>query len=130
MTQIKPDNIQFSTLTQGLINYDTRSTSIVISGSIADGNTVNFSGVLSVARTNSIADIYATNRNTGKKMSLVAGSIHHPYQSVSSETHAHSIQFIGTSMTVTLSIDNFTGGPITLTSQTWDIVVVLYDVPY
>lgn len=113
-----------------LVNYGTLSSTITISGFIANGSGANFSTTIAVSRTNSIADIYATNRNTGRKMSLIAGSIHNPYQFISTETQAHNITYTAGIITITVSVTNNTGVGITLTSQIWDIVALLYDVPY
>lgn len=128
--QIKPDNVLLTSLLETYLNYDTKTGTITISGSVANLGTANFTTTIAVGRSQSIADIYAINRNTGLKMSLNAGSIHHPYQDVSSENHAHSINYTDGIITVTLSVSNFTGAGIVLTSQVWDVVVVLYNVPY
>lgn len=130
MTQIKLDEIQFSSFTEPYINFESLSSTITISGSVANGATANFSATLTPTRNDVIADVYATNRNTGVKMVLNAGSIHHPYQAVSTESDSHSLTFNGTSITITVTIDNFTGAGINLTSQIWDITAVLYEVSY
>lgn len=130
MTQIRPDSVILTSLIEAYQNFETLTSTMSISGTIANGGGDNFIVVLSATRSNVIGDIYATNQNTGKKMLLNAGNIHHPYQAISTETDAHSISLNDSVITITLSIDNFTGGDITLVDQVWDITAVLYEVPY
>lgn len=127
--QIRPDNVVLTTLLDTYLNYDTQTALLSISGTIPIGTT-NFSTTFSVARSDSIADVYARNLNTGNKMSLTAGSIHNPYQEVSTETHPCSVTYSGSVLTVQYNIDNNTGAPLALTAQTHEITVVLNEVPY
>lgn len=130
MTQLRLDKVSFTGLTDVFINYATPTSTITISGSVANGATENFSTTVAVDRSDSIADIYAENRNTGEKRILNAGSVHNPYQFVSSETARHNITYSGGIITVTLSVFNGSGSLVNLTSQIWDITVVLYEVSY
>lgn len=128
--QVRPDNVVLTSLLDTYLNYATKTSGIPISGSLDIGAVGNFSTTIAVDRSDSIADIYARNLNTGNKMSLIAGSIHNPYQPVSTERNPCSVLYSGGVLTITYSIDNGTGVPIVLINQTHEITAVLNEVPY
>ena len=130
MTRLRLDKVIVATAVDTFLNYSSPASTLVISGSLAIAATQNFTTTISVSRTKSIADVYATNRNTGKKMSLIAGSIHNPYQATGLERNPCNVSYSGGVITITLTVDNTTGAPITLVTQTWDILAVLKEVAF
>lgn len=130
MTQIRLDKVIIASFIDTFLNYQTATSLLSISGSIPDGGSSTFSAILTIDRTNTLAEVFAENQNTGKKMSMLAGSVHNPYQSVSSEVRGHGISLSGNTLTVSLTIDNNSGAGINLTAQVWDITAVLQRVPF
>lgn len=125
------DKIIFSTLHEAYKNYATTLGSINISGSIPNGNTQNFSTTLSYARLGTRADIYLDGNSVkvlaNASTTLFSGG---PYQYISSENADVFVEYTSSSqITVTISIFNGTGGPITLTTQTISVSFVQYDAP-
>jgi len=130
MTQIRPDNVLLSNLIDTYLNYKTLISNINISGSIGNGNTVNFLTVIPYSRVKTRADLYAKNLTTGQKRPISGGSRQSPYTAVSTETCSQLATYDGSTITVTFSIFNGTGGSITLITQTIEISAVLYEVPH
>lgn len=130
MTLIRPDRLKFASFVDTFINYENPSSTLTVSGSVGAGATVNFDANIAIPRANTLFDVYAINNNTGKKMTLLAGSKHHPFQATGAENEAHSLAYTAGNLLVRLSVFNGTGAPIALTTQVWRMVAVLYDVPY
>jgi hypothetical protein len=130
MTQIKPDKIIFSSSIDTYLNYLTSTANLVLSGNVANGATANFTAIIPYTRGKTRADIYARNTTTGIKKSLSQGGRINPYTFKSSETSAHSVTYSSNRITVVVSIFNGSGANITLTTQTWEISAVFYEVPY
>lgn len=128
--QIKPDKTHFTSAIDTFLNYETVTDSIVISGGMTAGDTLVFSANIDVSESNTLAMVFAENQNTGKKMSLNAGSVHNPFQAVSTEIARHSMNISGGVLSVDVSVSYSTGPNITLTTQTWTITAVLQRVPY
>lgn len=130
MTQLRLDKVQFMSSVDTFINYKTLTSDIDISGTVANGATVNFSTTIPYSRTKTLANLYAKNTNTGKKMPVSGGSRINPYVPKSTETCSQISQYSGNTITVTYSIFNGTGAGITLTTQTIEITAVLFEVPF
>lgn len=130
MTQIRLDKVILASFIDTFLNYKTSPSSITISGSVLNLTSTDFTTTMTVDRVNTLAEVYAKNRNTGKKMSLLAGSNHNPYQFVSSESISHSVTLSGNILTVKFTVVNATGGTIALTDQIIDITAVMQQVPY
>lgn len=134
MTQIKPDTIVYSNLTEAYLNYDTKTGVITIpADNVADGDTASYSAIIPYTRGRTRADIYLQRTDTGVKIPANigrAGTLF-IYQFTSTET-APSVQisYSTSSITVTLSTFNGTGGPITLIAQTINAIAVLTDAPF
>lgn len=130
MPNLRLDNIIHTSLVDTYLNYATPKTNIVLSGLVANGNTVNFTGTIPYSRSNTRADIYAKNLNTGEKRPTSGGSSQSPYQFVSTETASVLVNYDGSNINITFSIFNGTGVDITLTSQTMEMTAAEYQVPF
>jgi hypothetical protein len=126
---IRIDKVIFSTLHESYKNYDTVSSTISISGTVANGATANFTATLAYARTGTRADVYLDGHSTKVLANAGDRATSDVYQFISSETFATRVVYSITDITVTISIFNGTGGPISLTSQTIVVSAVLYDAP-
>lgn len=129
MTRLKLDQVLFSSNIETYINYDTLTSNIVISGSVADGATTDFSTSIPYTRNKTRADIYLRNLTTGVKRPISGGVRQSPYTFTSSEVCNQRALYNGSAITVTLSIFNGTGGTISLVNQTIEVSAVLYEVP-
>lgn len=127
---IKPDMVQFASAIDTFLNYETTTANVTISGSVADGNSKIFQTTIPYSRQKTRADIYVKNMNTGVKRPINGGPRTAPYQYVSFETIDQYAQYNSNSIIVTFVVTNNTGGLINLTSQTFQVSVVLYVVPY
>lgn len=129
MTDIRIDQVDFTTLFEAPQNYDTIPKTINISGTVADVDVANFTAVIPYSRAGTRADIYLDGNNVkvlGNVGARAAGDV---YQSVSSETFSVLIHYSSSDITVTLSVFNGTGGAITLVTQAITVSAVLYDMP-
>lgn len=125
------DNLQFSSLLPNYINTDVISGNITLSGVIPDGSTVNFSTTLTLSSTTTFSDIYATGNLFLEKTQLVGNnSIDTIYSSVSTEFVQNSMTYSGNQVTIVITVNNFTGFPITLTTQSFAIEIVEYQIPF
>lgn len=132
MSGYKPDLTSNSTLSENYSNYTSPTGSIVISGSVANGNTANFSVAIGFTRANTKGDIYIYNAATGNKTILKGNrfsTFENVYQFVSTEAVSRLVSYTSSSVTVTVSVFNGTGGSINLTSQTLTVALALYDAP-
>lgn len=129
MSTLKPDKIHLTSLIDTFLNYDTLEDTITISGTVVDGAADTFSTTFAVETEDILAAVYAKNQNTGKKMSLLAGAVHNPYEAVSIELCRHSVSITGTTLSVDISVTNNSGSDRTLTTQVWEISAVLNRVP-
>lgn len=129
MTQLRLDQVEFSTLHEAPKNYDTIQAGIAISGTIADGDTANFSATIPYSRAGTRADLYIDGNgrralaNSGSRASDVV------YVYASSETFSVLIAYSSTDITITVSIFNGTGSPLSLAPQTLTVIAVLIDAP-
>lgn len=131
MIQYRYDQLQFSTEIPNFINLSTPSFTIACSGTIGNGNTVNFTGNVNINNFSTFNDFKIVNQNTNQGTYLTNNSaLTTIWQYVSSETVQNSLTVIGTLATVTISVSNFTGGTITLTPQTYRVEVVGYQLPF
>lgn len=128
--QIKPDIIIEASFLDTYINYDTLSTDVIISGGLAAGDSVTFSGTIPYTRDNTRADIYVKNMSTGIKRPLSGGPRQTPYTFASSETCSQRAQYSSGNIVVYFDIYNGTGAPIVLTTQTLQVTAVLIRYPY
>lgn len=130
MTQIKLDKVKYTNLVDTYINYATTTADIVISGSIPDGVSQDFTVVVPYAREKTRADVYLQNLTTGQKQPTSIGARINPYQFASTETASHSVTYSGSNIIVTVTVANFTGSTVSLVAQTLRATVVQYLVPY
>lgn len=124
------DKVVFSTLTDSYVNYANPSGTITIPAvGMADGTTNNYSVTVPYTRANSRADVYFL--GNGLKVPANGGfrATNGTYTYTSSELANTYITYTSSSITVTISITNFTGGPITLIAQSIGVNVVAYDAP-
>lgn len=128
--RLNPDKIQMTSLLDTYINYNTLTTTVNISGGVADTVTVDFTGTILYDRQKTRADIYARNTTTNVKRPVTGGIRQAPYTAVSTETCNQVAHYDGSQITVTFSITNNTGGAIVLTAQSIEVSAVLYHVPY
>jgi hypothetical protein len=136
---LRLDNILIASEIPNYINIVPNITNnIVISGTYATGTTTNFSSTLSVSSNNTRADLYAYNASNGKKQ-LISSSNYLSndistgggvYQHKSTEYIQLSTAYSTGSITVTISVNNYSGGTITLITQTIAITAVQYQIPF
>jgi len=130
MPNLRLDQIVHTSLVDTYLNYATQKTNIGISGLVTNGSTVNFTGTIPYSRSNTRADIYARNLNTGEKRPTSGGSSESPYQYVSTETASVLVNYDGSNINITFSIFNGTGADITLITQVMEMTAVEYQVPF
>ena len=128
MTRLKLDQIQFCSEVDSYINYDTKTASMNVSGSVVNLGQATFSVSIPYSNPRTKADVYAKNLNTNIKMAVGSPRVH-PYTYASFEIARLQSSYNGTNITVTLTITNNTGGTINLVAQTIEISAVLVEVP-
>jgi len=130
MTKYRYDQLAFSSVTANFINETSPTGSIACSGTIANDSGANFSTTITIPSVQ-FSNIFLTNQNTGNKSYANNNySMDAIWQYVSQETVQISTTFSGTSVTVEISVSNFTGSTITLTSQTYTVLVIVYNLPF
>jgi len=132
---IKPDLVFFSSLFDNYLNYANPTDDIAISGSIANGANQTFSVTIPFTRANSRADVYFISpqgtkapANSGTRVPTLLPT-YYIYQFASNEIATTIIDYSSSSITVGINIANFTGGAISLVTQTIQVSVVQYDAP-
>lgn len=132
MTSLRYDKLLMSTTIPNFINLPTATFGITCSGIVANGSTLNFPGSISINNFSTFNDIKATNISTNKTTYLTNGySIDPIFQYVADETVTVSVKFIGTLVSVNIAVSNFgMFANITLTSQTFNIRVIGYKLPF
>ena len=131
MTKYRYDQLLFSSVTANKINIGNPQGTIGISGSIASGNTQNFSTTITLSSTQNYTVIYGQNENTNNKTKLDSTtSVSYIYQAVSQESATCAVSFGSNQVTVTISVFNGTASTITLTSQNILITAVEYKLPF
>lgn len=132
---IRPDNVQLASMLPAYVNTSSPTATISISGTIANGNTQNFSTSLAfnVAARNVMADVYGSNNLTGAKFllnNLLVATSGIEYSPKSTELCQMELSYNATTITVTFSVFNGTGSSITLNAQTVTIVAPTYKLPF
>ncbi len=124
---VRLDKVLMSSLHESFKNYQSETRTITVSGSIPDLG-ADFSTTFTYDRVGTIADIYVSKQGSGsKRMANYAWRL-------PEFTHADLVGTIyvlygSSSITVNISIVNGTGGPLTPTTQTFDIQAVVFDAP-
>jgi len=125
------DQLRFSTTIPNFINVATIPASLSISGTLADGGSQNFTVQPSLTTFTTFADIKFKNNNTGNATYLTNSVAIDPiWQYVSTETVQNSVTFVGSLISIVVSVTNNTGAPITLVNQTYSIEVIEYQLPF
>ena len=125
------DQLQFSSVIPNFINLGTLTGTINCSGTIANGTGANFQVQVNTNNFSTFNDIKITNTNTNKSTYLTdTWDIDILWQFVSTETVQNQVTFIGTLCTVQISVFNGTGGSITLTSQSYTVEIIEYQLPF
>jgi hypothetical protein len=133
---INPDNLLIASTLPTYVNPKTSTGSISISGTVANGNTANFTGSITSSIVANLfrADVYGYNTVTTTKLLLntllVMGTNLGGYSYTSTELCQIEISNSGQTVTVTYSIFNGTGSSITLTAQTINLTLAEYQVPF
>lgn len=129
MTRIRLDKVTFTTLFEAPKNYDKVTGNISISGSVPAGGTSNFSTSLPYTRSGTRADVYldGNNRRVSANSGSRASSVVYSFKAT--ETFSIFVSYSTSAITVTASIFNGAGSPITLNSQTIQAIAVLIDAP-
>ena len=132
MPSYRYDQLLLSTGIPNFINLATIPLSLNCSGTIANGGGENFTVQASVNTFTTFNDIKITNTNTGNCTYLTGSSvaIDSIWQYISTETVQNSVTFIGTLVTIKVSVTNNTGASITLIPQTYSIEVIEYQLPF
>ncbi len=130
--QYRYDQLALSTGIPNFINLATVPLTLTCSGTIANASGQNFTVSASVNTFTTFNDIKLTNTNTGNCTYLTGSSvaIDNIWQYKSTETVQNSVTFIGTLVTVEISVSNNTGASVTLVSQTYDIEIIEYQLPF
>jgi hypothetical protein len=135
---LRLDQVQFASSLPNYINIGTVTGTISISGTVANSTTTNFTTSITVSNKNNRSDIYASNAANGTKQ-LISGSNYLSndvspgggvYQHKSSEFIQLKTSQSSGNVSVTISVNNFTGASVTLITQTITIEVVQYMLPY
>lgn len=127
---IRLDRVAFSTLHEAPRNYDTKTGDINISGTVGAGATQNFSTIMTYERGGTRADVYLDGNSVKTLANTGSRASEEVYQRATpDETFSVLVEYSTSSITVTVSIQNGTGSPITLTTQTITASAVLYDMP-
>lgn len=135
---IKPDQIATSTVLPNYIitgNPNSRS-SIDIFGTVANLSVTNFTQFqpFTLASSTSRYDIYADNftlaGGSSDNQLITTSNYFALYQKVSTEFVQMAINQTGLSVSVTITVNNFTGGSITLTLQTVDLLLIQYEMGF
>lgn len=129
MSNIRLDKVDFSTLHEAPQNYLTPTSPIVISGNVASGATQSFTATIPYSRSGTRADVYLDGNSVRVMANAGSRAAGDAYQFNSTETFSVLVSYSTTTVTVTLSIFNGTGAPITLNTQTITASTVLYDMP-
>ena len=131
MIQYRYDQLQFSTELPNFINIGTPTLSLPISGTIANGSGQNFSVNGNINTFSTFNDFKVTNQTLGQATYLTNNNaVNTIYQRVSTELVQNELTIIGTLVTFTITINNFTGGNITLHPQTFLLEIVEYQLPF
>lgn len=128
-SNIRLDQVTFSTLHETPKNYDTLTGDIAVSGTVADGATSLFTATFPYSRAGTRADVYLDGNDKRVSASSGARAAGAVYSYSSTEDFSAFVSYSTTDITVTLSIFNGTGSPVTLNSQTITAIVVLIDAP-
>ena len=127
---VKLDQVKYFNQVDTYVNYATYTSDIVITGSVGAGATGTYSATIPYARAKTRADIYLKNLSSGLKAPANQGARVGVYTFAGSEVYSHTVSYNGSSVTVTISIFNGGGAPLSLTAQTIQAQVVAYEVPY
>lgn len=131
MSNVRLDKVLFSTFHEAYKNYATMTDTFNVTAiGVGNGATQNYVVTIPYSRGGTRADIYLDGNST-KILANASTRLetNDPYQFTSTETASVLIEYTSSSIVVTLSIFNGTGGPITLTAQTITVQVVEYDAP-
>lgn len=128
--QYRYDKLQFSSLLPNWTNIGKVTDTISCSGVIANGSGANFTANLSLLSSSKFSDIYLINQNFNTKTLLESNvSITSLWQYTSSETVTNLATYLGSTLSVTISVANNTGGSITLVNQAYTVEVIEYEMP-
>jgi hypothetical protein len=129
MTNIRLDQVDFSTLFESPQNYASSSQTLSISGTLNAFSQRVFLAAIPYTRAGTRADLYATGNNI--KMLANAGSraIGDIYQFAGSETINLFISYSSTQISIAIVLANGSASPINLTTQDIVINAVMYDMP-
>jgi hypothetical protein len=123
------DQLRFSTVIPNFINIGNLTTNILCSGTYASGGGNNFTGSVTLSSQSNFFDVYLINQNTNQKVSLTSNvDIDLVWQYVSTEEVQDLVTVVGFDLTATINLFNGTGGSLTITSQTYTMEVVQYQI--
>jgi hypothetical protein len=126
------DQLQMSTTIPNFINLGVVKANLSCSGTIANGGGANFTSQSNINTFSTFNDIKLTNQNTGNCTYLTGSSvaIDNIWQYKTTETVQNSVTFIGTLVTVEISVSNNTGSSVTLVSQVYTVEIIQYQLPF
>lgn len=131
MVSYRYDQLQFSTAIPNFINIGTVTATLNVSGTIANGSGKNFIVQPTLTTFTTFADIKITNAGTGDATYLTNDVAIDPiWQYTSTELVQNSVSFLGSLVTIEISVSNNTGSSITLVNQTYDIEIIEYQLPF
>lgn len=142
MSGLKPDITNYSSLFESFGSHSINTVQVSISGTVADLSSTNFTGVvdLDAEEEGDRYDVYVSNVSNGRKTIMNGGqrfgSFENVYQfkgaEVATRIYSQSRDVGNAHLLITLGvqIQNSSGAPIALTSQTLEFSVVSYKAPF
>lgn len=125
---VKLDKIILSSLHAAFRNREKLVASVTLSGSIPDGG-ANFSTTLATSRNSSVTEIYYKRRDAYPSRKADSGVI------LFDATWDHSVylrtEYIGANqLRIVITLDNPSGAAKTITTQTYDFTIYVFDTPF
>ena len=128
MSSLRLDQVVLSSFHESFRNREIMSGSIDISGSVGAGATANFDYTFTITRNNSIAEVYYQKTGDSKRK---ADSGIELYDFGGSGNPTILITYpTATTIRVRISVFNPSGGSISLTAQTYNLSLYIFDTPF
>ncbi len=124
---IKPDQVLMTSQFESFKNYSNTTSQIVVSGSIPDAGK-DFSVDIPTTRAGTIADVYVNKVGTSTKRSVNYAAYLGEFTDATLVGYIYLL-YSPSYIRVNISIANGSGGPLTPTTQTFNIQAVIFDAP-
>ena len=124
---IRPDKILMTSAFESFKNYENTTQQIVVSGSVPDAGK-DFFVDIPTSRAGTIADVYVNKVGTSTKRSVSYSSFLGEFVDGTLVGYIYLL-YNPSYIRVNISIANGSGGPITPSTQTFNIQAVIFDAP-